>query len=221
MKMRKAIILLTAVVLALCANAVNRLYLEDFTICPGETMQVALILENDKPFTAFQTDIILPQGLSIVQEDGDFLFELTNRKASDHTFISKLRADSAIRVVSFSIGVKPYSGNSGALLIINLTAADSFKGSAVVELKNSILATLQGEEEVVPGASALASMNEQQLPGDTNGDCEVNISDVSYLIDYLLMGCTSSFHTENADLNNDNTIGIGDVAALIDLLLQG
>ena len=181
---------------------------------------MALILENDKQFTAFQTDIILPQGLSIVQEDGEFVFELSNRKASDHTFISKLRADSAVRVVAFSIGVKPFSGNSGALLIMNLTAADSFEGPAVVELKNSILATLQGEEEALLGATAEVSMNEQQLAGDANGDCEVNISDVSYLIDYLLMGCISSFHTENADLNNDNKVDIGDLSVLIDILLQ-
>ena len=100
--MKKAIILLLAVVAALNVAATDRLYMKDFVIHPGETMQVALILENDQQYTAFQTDLILPEGLSVVQEDDEYLFDLTGRKASDHTIISKLRDDGAIRMVSFS-----------------------------------------------------------------------------------------------------------------------
>lgn len=112
--------ILAAVMVAITATAVNRLYMPDFTIYPGETMQVALILENDEQFTAFQTDLILPEGLSVVQEEDEYLFDLTNRKASDHTIISKMRHDGAIRMVSFSIGVKPYSGSTGAIVVVNL-----------------------------------------------------------------------------------------------------
>ena len=55
---------------------------------------------------------------------------------------------------------------------------------------------------------------------DVNGDGIVSIKDVTYLIDYLLAGCQSSFHTENADLNDDGNVTIADVTALIDLLLS-
>lgn len=220
--MKKAIIVLAAVVAVFNASAVNRLYLEDFTISPGETMQLALILENDEQFTAFQTDLILPQGLSVVEEDGEYLFDLTNRNASDHAIISKLRDDGALRMVSFSIGVKPYSGNKGALVAINLTASDDFTAPAIVEIKNSRIVTPEGVEYILERDSCeVTIICDQPVKGDTDGDGTVNIADVTYMIDYLLAGCQSSFHSQNADVDGSGTVNIADVTALIDYLLSG
>lgn len=219
--MKKAIIVLAAVMVAITATAVNQLYMPDFTICPGETMQVAIILENDEQFTAFQTDLILPKGLSVVQEEDEYLFDLTNRKASDHTIISKLRHDGAIRMVSFSIGVKPYSGSTGAIVVINLTADEDFTGPATIMLKNSICANLEGVDFHLDRDSCEVSQSAQQLMGDADGDCMTSISDITYLIDYLLSGCQTSFHTQNADIDSNGRVSIDDVTALIDLLLNG
>lgn len=218
--MKKAIVVLAAVMVAITATAVNRLYMPDFTICPGETMQVAIILENDEQFTAFQTDLILPEGLSVVQEEDEYLFDLTNRKASDHTIISKLRHDGAIRMVSFSIGVKPYSGSTGAIVVINLTADDGFTGPATIMLKNSICANLEGVDFHLDGDSCVVSQSAQQLMGDADGDGMRSISDITYLIDYLLSGCQTSFHTQNADVDGNGRISIDDVTTLIDMLLN-
>ena len=57
--------------------------------------------------------------------------------------------------------------------------------------------------------------------GDVNGDGNVNIADVTALIDYLLSGDASSIVIENSDCNNDNNVNIADVTALIDYLLSG
>lgn len=57
--------------------------------------------------------------------------------------------------------------------------------------------------------------------GDVNGDGNVNISDVTALIDYLLSGDASSINTDAANLNGDETVNISDVTALIDLILSG
>ena len=220
--MKRIFVLFALIAGVLSAMAVNRLYMPDFTICPGETMQVALILENDEPFTAFQTDLILPEGLTVIQEDDEYLFDLSNRKASDHTIISKLRDDGAIRMVSFSIGVKPYSGNNGALVVINLTASNDFTGPATIELKNSICANLEGVDTHLAGDSCEVTMIcDQAVKGDADGDGMVNIADVTYVIDYLLAGCQSSFHSQNADMDGDGKVDISDVTSLIDYLLTG
>ena len=219
--MKKPIIVLASVLVAITAAAVNRLYLPDFTICPGETMQVALILQNDEQFTAFQTDLILPQGLSVVEDDGEYLFDLTNRNASDQTIISKLRDDGALRMVSFCMSVKPYSGTNGALVVINLTASEDFIGPATIALKNSICATVDGVDFFLAADSCVVTQITQQLSGDADGDERVNIADVTFLIDYLLGGCSTSFHIQNADMDGDGNVNIADVTALIDMLLQG
>ena len=55
-------------------------------------------------------------------------------------------------------------------------------------------------------------------PGDVNSDGEVDILDVTNLIDYLLNG-SGDINFENADLDTDNTISISDITAIIDIVL--
>lgn len=61
----------------------------------------------------------------------------------------------------------------------------------------------------------------QTVRGDANGDEQVNIADVTILIDYLLSGDASAVNLENADCNLDSSVTIADVTALIDYLLIG
>ena len=75
--MKRTIILSIAVVAVLCAAATDRFYIEDFTIAPGETRTVNIILDNETAYTAFQTDIYMPAGLTIEMEDGDYIFDRT------------------------------------------------------------------------------------------------------------------------------------------------
>ena len=55
--------------------------------------------------------------------------------------------------------------------------------------------------------------------GDVDEDGEVNINDVTTLIDYLLGGSASSVNVANADCDQNNIIAIDDVTTLIDYLL--
>ena len=59
------------------------------------------------------------------------------------------------------------------------------------------------------------------LRGDVDCSGEVNIADVSALIDYLLSGDPAGIDDVNADCNTDDEISIADVSALIDYLLSG
>lgn len=57
------------------------------------------------------------------------------------------------------------------------------------------------------------------LTGDVNDDGEVNIGDVTAIIDYLLGNASDTFNIEAADVNGDGEVNIGDVTAIIDMLL--
>ena len=54
-----------------------------------------------------------------------------------------------------------------------------------------------------------------------NNDGEVNISDVSALIDVLLGGNADEDTLKRADVNSDNDVNISDVSSLIDYILRG
>ena len=57
------------------------------------------------------------------------------------------------------------------------------------------------------------------MKGDVDGDGNINIADVTALIDYLLAG--GNVNEFNADVDGDGSINIADVTALIDYLLTG
>ena len=61
---------------------------------------VSIMLDNEMAYTAFQTDIYLPEGLTVEQEDGDYVFDLTSRKGRDHIIASQVQVDGAIRIMS-------------------------------------------------------------------------------------------------------------------------
>ena len=58
------------------------------------------------------------------------------------------------------------------------------------------------------------------LRGDVNGDGNVNISDVTALINYLLSHNATGINLDAANCNQDSTINISDVTALINYLLS-
>ena len=57
-----------------------------------------------------------------------------------------------------------------------------------------------------------------EVSGDVNGDGNINISDVTNLIDLLLSGDELPAY---ADVNGDGGVNIKDVTDLIDILLSG
>ena len=210
------------VVAVLCAAATDRFYIEDFTIAPGETKTVSILLENEATYTAFQTDIYMPAGLTIEMEDGDYIFDLTDRKSRDHMIASQPQADGAIRVISYSNKINPFSGNSGALVTFNVAADADFTGPAAIALRNTLFTTIAGVEIPFVNENCTVTVPSVGKKGDVNGDGNVNISDVSALIDYLLNGNgnASGIQLDNADVDSDGNINISDVTTLIDRLLQ-
>ena len=58
------------------------------------------------------------------------------------------------------------------------------------------------------------------IVGDANGDGEVNITDVSIMVDYVLNGSTEFIKIANADMNGDGDVNITDVSALVSMILN-
>ncbi len=209
------------VVAVLCAAATDRFYIEDFTIAPGETQTVSIMLDNETAYTAFQTDIYMPAGLTIEMEDGDYIFDLTDRKSRDHMIASQPQADGAIRVISYSNGINPFKGNSGALVTFNVTAGTDFTGPATIALRNTLFTTTAGMEIPLGDETCTVTVPAVGKKGDVNGDGNVNISDVTALINYLMSGDAFSIQLGNADIYSDGEINISDVTTLVNKLLIG
>lgn len=202
-------------VVSLYASGNDRFYIEDFTISPGETLTVSILLENEAAYTAFQTDIYFPEGLTVEQEDGEYIFDLTARKSRDHNLAAQLQKDGSIRLISYSPKINAYKGNSGPLVTFCLTAAEDFAGPALIQLKKSLFTTVAGNEVAMDDENCTFI-----LFGDVDGDGWISIGDVTDLIDMLIENRNSITDYPQADVDGDGAITIGDVTALIDQLIN-
>ena len=202
-------------ILAFGAAATDRFYIEDFTINPGETITVSIQLDNEVSYTAFQSDLYLPEGLTAAN------FALTDRKHANHTLTATILPDGGIRLLSYSLNLKTYSGNSGALVTFDVTAEEDFVEPVVIDLQNTLFTTDAGIEIPFEDETCTVTPTPSFIVGDMNGDDNVNITDVTALIDYLLTNDASNINLNNADCNQDSSINISDVTALIDYLLSG
>ena len=220
--MKHSVLLLILVALvALAATGRDRLYIEDFSINAGETLQVPVILLNDTAYCGLQTDLYLPEGLSLDMEDDEFIIDLTSRKNNTHTVASRQLDNGAIRIYVASASAREFSGNSGAIMTISITAASNFGGQAVIELKNSICAEAIGTRHVLEDEVCRIKWSEAPvILGDVDQDGIVNINDLAAIIDYLLSGNASQVSLINADCDQDGVVNINDLAELIDMLLK-
>ena len=62
--------------------------------------------------------------------------------------------------------------------------------------------------------------SDMNVPGDVNGDKEVNIADVNAIIKIILAGGVVDETNKAADLNKDGEINIADINAVIGLILN-
>lgn len=203
------------------ATSSDRLYIEDFSIEPGETLSVPVMLDNDVIYSGLQTDIYLPDGLSIEEEDDEYIIDLTERKDNSHSVACWRQANGAIRVYISSSSTAAFKGNSGAIMIISLKADDDFRGPATIALRNSITAEPIGTKHVLQDETCTVSGGAgSALIGDMNGDGQISIADVVDLIDLIIEGNATVIDFPVADVDGDGSITVADVVDLIDQLLH-
>lgn len=137
----------------------DNLSIEGVTLQAGEARQVAIVLNNpDKLYAAFQFDLVLPAGVTIAKnEKGKFVTSLNAERADDHTLnvsqtgiANPLQQDplqqNTYRFMSFSMTNTAFSGMSGVLLYVTLTADADFGPSSQAILTSQVFTEPDGTQ---------------------------------------------------------------------------
>jgi len=95
--------------------------------------RIAVNLQNANDYTAFQLDVVLPNGMKLVGA------ELTDRAGDSHKLMSRAQLDGSIRMLASSVKGESFKGSEGAVLYIDVEGADA----ANVELLNILFSDLQ------------------------------------------------------------------------------
>ena len=215
---KKNIILILVALISISVAARDRLYIENFQIHAGETYRMPLLLENDTVYSTFQTDLYLPDGLEVVLDEGEYIVDLTGRATNNHVVSTYQQANGAIRIFVTSQSVRPFSGNSGAIAIVEIHALPSFSGTKQVSLRGTVFVEENGRRHDFEDCTALAwSGSIPSVYGDVNCDGHVTAADITAIYDYLLNGDQTYITT--IDVNGDGNVTSADITAVYDILL--
>ena len=151
------------------SKAKDAFYIQPFNIVPGDTKTISLNLDNENVYRGFQTDIVLPEGLSIVKNANNSLaISLTNR-ASAFGLSSNEVGDRTLRLLGYSAQYETISGYNGALVNIQVKASSDFKGG-YVQLKNTIFSNENNQDVSMDDSQVLVQTKEQNLISVADGE---------------------------------------------------
>ena len=202
------------------SNYDNYLLISDAEAFHGDTIVIPVTMTNAQSILSFQTDIYLPEGLEVVQEDGEYVIDPSERMTRTHSIMSNTISNGAIRVLCYSSNYKPFTGNSGDdLFYITVKVANDAEGDYTIWLKNTLLTNSDFEELIAPNVASNIHVN-AYLPGDANGSGTVTVTDVVVTSQYVLELNPQPFIFEAADVNADNNITVTDVTRIAWMVLN-
>ena len=196
------------------------LSLTDVEAFHGDTIVIPVRMTNAANITAFQTDIFLPEGLEVLQEDGEYIIDPSARMSRTHSIMSSNVSNGAIRVLCYSSNYKPFTGESGdELFNITVKVADDAEGDYTIALKNTMLTNTDFVDIAAPDVAATINVK-AYLPGDANDSGTVTVGDVVVTAQYVLELNPQPFNFEAADVNEDSYITVADVARIAWMVLN-
>lgn len=201
----------------------NTIYFDNCEAFCGKTVELPIKMKNDIAATGFQFDIILPEGITAVQdEDGFYDITLSPERttaAKTNTFDSSLMSDGSIRVLAASTRNYAFSGNDGEVCKIKLNVNENLPaGEYPIIIKNIELTNAQGQTWNVERLKRTITVKDYQL-GDANGDGRVSVGDFSAIANHILGSTPDGFNLGAADANQDNNISVGDLSTVATMIL--
>lgn len=200
---------------ATVAFADDGFVVSDVSLSPGTTSELTIGLNNSTPYTAFQFDLEVPEGVTVVTDEaGNLKASLDDARKDDHTLASAKVGTNLYRFLCYSLTNANLKEAAGTVIHVQLSAAADLDTSAglKVTLKDGLLVTsaAAGTES---GSDSGDILTIQQ--GDVNNDGEVDILDAVLVIKYSLGKNPTGFIVAAADMNGDNEIDILDAVLII------
>ena len=97
-------------------------------------------LSNSEAYSAFQLDVVLPEGVELAEAT------LTDRAKSTHSVAWNTLADGSVRIVAYALDNATFRGNEGELLNLVLNTSDKLSADAEIVLTDGLFTMVDGTE---------------------------------------------------------------------------
>lgn len=200
----------------------NKLTIADAEVCKGRQIILPVNMNNTENITALQFDLTLPAGVSIAKNtQGKYIVEKTERCAEHTLNVSKPGDANVYKVLLYIVPVENITGSEGAVLDLTLETSDEMtEGEYDVTISNINLTT-SDETKITPADVTCKLTVHNSIPGDSNGDGSIDVTDIVSIANGILGRASSSFDAVAADVNGDGSIDVTDIVVVANMILRG
>ncbi len=205
-------------VIVTSVSATNGFVVADIEVMYGNEIVIPVAMTNDQTILAFQTDIFLPEGFSIViDENHEYLITPSSRLTDDHILMAN-ENDGVVSVVCYTPEGRSIGGNSGDdLFYITVQVPEDASGDYAIYLRTSRLTTGDSTELRIPDTGAVLKVM-SYIPGDANDSRTVTVTDIVVAAQYVLQMNPEPFIFEAADMNGDGEVTVTDIMLIAYLI---
>ena len=186
----------------------------------GMCFELPVAMRNTVGISALQCDLVLPEGIELVQEDGNYLIDLNSERLGDSHAVNIGQLPSgAVRVLITSAIAEPFNGNEGDLFVLHLNVAPEVEdGTCRVELINVVMADVNALTYHAPDVASTIEVK-SFAKGDANGDGMVNVGDYVTTANYIMGLDPKPFVFSAADVDENGTIDVGDLVGVTNIIM--
>ena len=207
----------------------NVIYIEPTEERTGTEATISFKMKNTAAIRGFQFDLVLPEGVTPVEEEGEYVYWLNADRAPKkaggqfyHTLEVTKQADGSYRFLCGAQADKTFKGNDGEVAVMKVNIADDMKeGDYPIILRNiklteTDISNYYQTDEVITKLTVVT-----YIPGDISGDGIVDVSDYIGVANHILGNTPAGFNARAADVNNDNVIDVSDYIGIANNILTG
>ena len=180
---------------------------------------IPINLKNMEDVLGFQCDVELGDGIEFDKASSGNCNPVVNAsRSSSHTIVTNDIETNSIRLIMSSPANEIIYPEDAALLYVPVLISENAIESVEISLKGIVISTSESSSNKLKDYTYRVFIKDL-LPGDLDGDGEINVADVTGTISVILNQSHYNLTEEGGDFNGDGNIDIQDVVSIIDHIL--
>ncbi len=200
----------------------SHLYANDTTIRLSSPRQsIALQLDNERTLIACEFNLLLPDGLSIEEdEDGYLVADIVGTRSSRHSIEVRNDGNGKYHFLCYSGQNKPFKGNSGDFITLTLVADEGMAEGNYTATLQDIIFSDENKQQLNLASSTFNISIVDIMPGDANGDGQLNVMDIVEMVGHIMDDPSDTFVFAAADIDGNGTVNVMDLVNLVELIMN-
>ena len=204
----------------------NTIYLEPHDIRTGSQSTLSFKMKNNVPIRGFQFDLYMPEGLTTAtSSNGKVLASLDATRlpeGDEHQLTISIQDDGAIRFLCNSQYDENFATGDDIVLTLKVDVSEDMpEGDYPIDLKKIKLSESNINNSYPTSLVRSKVTVSSYVPGDVNGDGEVDISDYISVANYIHGNSADGFIFKAGDVNGDGEIDITDYIGISNIIHTG